>query len=159
MRGRVIAHGRLANVAVDDGIDLVAHTEGFLGHNLMGAHTLNRRVATSDVGDDGIVIVRVKPSAVANLPAGFGIERRVIENDFALLARLEFLHALTVLDDGENLAAIGASLTVAFEIGFRQFLINGIGSLLGRAFPGSASALALLLHRVVETSLVEGNSL
>ncbi len=82
----------------------------------------------------------------------------MIENDFAFLARLQFLCALTVLDDGENLAAIRASLTVALEIGFRQFLIDGIRGLLSRALPGSASTGLLLGHGNVESALIKCQS-
>ena len=62
-----------------------------------------------------IVIVAVKPSAVSDLPAGLRVERRVIEDDFAFVAGPEFLRALAVLDDGEDLAAVGAGLTITFK--------------------------------------------
>ncbi len=61
------------------------------------------------------MIVGVEPAAVADLAAGFGVERRVVEDDFAFVAGLEFLRALAVVDDGEHFAAVGASLAVAFE--------------------------------------------
>ena len=125
----------------------------------MCPHALNRVVATFHFGDDGVVIVAVKPSAVADLSAGFGVERRVVEDDLAFFARLEFLRALPVVDDGENFAAIGAGLAVAFEVGLRKLLVGRIRSLLGRAFPGSASALALLLHGAIETLLIESDAL
>jgi hypothetical protein len=114
MRGRVIPHGRLANVNVDDGIDFVADSQTTVGapflartlrekwgfdDNLMRPHSLNRRIASSYVGNDGIVIVRVKPSLVAYLPAGFGIERRVIKNDLARFASLEFPRSSEIFDD------------------------------------------------------------
>ena len=126
--------------------------------DLMRAHSLDRVVATFHFGDDGVVIVAVEPSAVADLAAGFGVERRVVEDDFAFFAGLEFLHALTVVDDGENFAAIGTGLAVALEVGFRKLLVGGIGGLLGRAFPGGASAFALLLHGTVKT-LIESDAL
>jgi hypothetical protein len=91
------------------------------------------------------VIVGVEPSAIADLAAGFGVEGRVIEDDLAALAGLEFLRALAVcLDDGQHFAIVGARLAIAFEVGFRELLVGGIGRLLGCAFPGSARALALL---------------
>ena len=82
----------------------------------MRAYALDRVIAAFHVGDDGVVIVAVEPSAVADLAAGFGVERRVVEDDFAFFAGLEFLRALAVVDDGENLAAVGAGLAVAFEV-------------------------------------------
>ena len=165
MRGGVVAHGGLADFGVDHGVHFISDPQGappnavfggwgFHDH-LMRAHSLDRVVASFHLGDDGVVIVAVEPSPVADLAAGFGVERRVIEDDFAFFARLEFLRALTVADDGENLAAVGASLAVALELGFWELLVSGIGGLLGRAFPGGASALALLLHRAVETGLIK----
>ena len=121
----------------------------------MRAYALHRVIAAFHFGDDGVVIVAVEPSAVADLSAGFGVERRVVEDDLAFFAGLEFLCALAVVDDGENLAAVGASLAIALEVGFWKLLIGGIGSLLGCAFPGGAGAFALLLHRAVETCLIE----
>ena len=87
MRGRVVAHGGLANVGVDHRIDFVAYTNRLLGDDLMRPHSLNRGVAALHFGDDGVVIVGVEPSPVADLPAGFGVERRVIENDLRLVRR------------------------------------------------------------------------
>ena len=106
----------------------------------MSAHALDRVVASLHVGDDGVVVVAVEPSAVADLAAGFGVERRVIEDDLAFVSGLEFLRALAVVDDGQHFAAVGASLAVAFEVGLRELLVGGIGGLLGCAFPGGAGA-------------------
>ncbi len=96
MRGGVIAHGGLANFGVDHGVDLVARHEsarpsrfaevGF--HDLMRPHSLDWVVASLHFGNDGVVIVAVKPSAIADLAAGFGIERRVVEDDLAFFAGL-----------------------------------------------------------------------
>ena len=125
----------------------------------MCPYSLHGVVATFDFGNHSVVIVAVEPSAIANLSAGFRIKRRVIEDDFAFLAGLEFLRALTLADDGEDFAAVGASLAIALEVGFRKLLVSGIGSLLGRAFPGSASASLLLFHRAIKTLLIENNAL
>ena len=81
----------------------------------MRPHTLNRVMAAGHFRDDGVVIVAVEPSAIANLSAGLGIKPGMVENDLALLARLEFLRTLSGLDDGHDLAALGAGLAVAFE--------------------------------------------
>src|SRR5450631_4229529 len=125
----------------------------------MRPHALYRVVAPSHFGDDRVVIVGVKPSAIADLASGFGVERRVIENYFALVAGLEFLRALTAFDDGEYFAILRARLTIAFEIGFREPLVGRIGGLLGCAFPGGASTFALLGHGAVEAHLIELNPL
>ena len=114
--GGVVAHGRLAEFGVDDGVDFVAHADWLLGDDLVRADALNRGVAAFHFGDDSVVIVGVEPSAVANLAAGFGVERGVVEDDFAFVAGPELLRALAVVDDGEDFAVVGASLAVAFEL-------------------------------------------
>ena len=106
----------------------------------MRAHALDRVVAAFHLRHHGVVIVAVEPSAIAHLPAGLGVERRVVEDDLAFFAGLEFLCALAVVDDGEDFATVGTGLAVAFEVGFRQLLVGGVGRLLGGAFPGGASA-------------------
>ena len=113
VRRGVIAHGGQADVGVDHGVDFVADPRvplrscgGGISCDLMRAHALNRVVAAFHVGDDGVVIVAVEPSPVADLSAGFGVERRVVKNDFAVFAGLEFLRPLGVVDDGEDLAAV-----------------------------------------------------
>jgi hypothetical protein len=67
------------------------------GDDLMRPHALHRVVASLHFGDDGVVIVGVKPSAIADLSAGFGVERSVIEDDLAFFSGLEFLRALPVV--------------------------------------------------------------
>src|SRR5262249_39328226 len=112
---------------------------------------------SNHIGDDGVVIVRVEPATVANLSARLRIERRVIENDLAFLAGLEFVRALAVFEDGEYLAAFRARLPIALKSGSRQVLIRRVGSLLGSAFPGGASPLALLGHGAIEAVIVEAH--
>jgi len=116
VRGRVVAHGGFADVGVDDGIDFVPYMNWLLGDDLVRADALNRGVTAFYFGDDGVVIVGVEPSAVANLAAGFCVEGRVIEDDFAFVAGLELLRALAVVDDGEDFAIVGTGLSVAFEL-------------------------------------------
>ena len=118
-------------LGVDDGINFVAYADWLLGDDLMRAYTLNRGVAASYFGDDGVVVVGVEPSAVADLAAGFGVERSVIEDDFAFVSGFELLCAMAVVDDGENFAVVGASLAVALELRFRKLLVGGVGGLLG----------------------------
>src|SRR5712691_8124551 len=129
MRRRVIAHSGLPDFSIDDGVDLVAHakcpptpvfgissTEGgppyavFVGwgfyDHLMRAHPLNRVVSSLHLSDDGVVIVAVKPPAIADLSAGLSIERCVIEDDLAFLSGLEFLRTLPVADEGQHFCAV-----------------------------------------------------
>ena len=154
MRRRVIAHGGLPDRSVHDGVDFVTNANGGFHEDLVRAYSLHGVVATLHLGDDGVVVVGVEPSAIANLPAGLGIEGRVVENDLAFLASVEGLRTSALGDDGQHLAALGASLVVTFEIRFRKLLICGVGRLLGRAFPRGAGALALFVHGAVEAGLV-----
>src|SRR6516162_5859981 len=116
MCGRVVAHGGLANSQVDHGVDSVAYANRLLGDDLMGAHALDRVVATLDLGGHRVVIVAVQPSPIANLPAGFGVKGRVIEDDLASLTRLEFLRTQAILEHGEDLTIFRARLAVAFKV-------------------------------------------
>ena len=159
VRRSVVAHGGLADFGVDHGIHFLANANSLFGDDLMRAHSLDRVIAAPHLGNDGVVIVAVEPAPVADLPARFSVERRVIKNDFAFVARLELLRAHALADDGEDFTAVGASLSVAFEIGLWKLLVSRIGCLFGCTFPGSAGAFSLLLHRAIETFMVEGNTL
>src|SRR5437867_4373061 len=100
MRCRVIAHGGLADVGVNDGVDFLPDTNRLLGDDLVGAHALNRGVAPRYFGDDSVVIIGIEPSTIAYLASGLGVERRVVEDDLALVAGPQFLRALAVFDYG-----------------------------------------------------------
>src|SRR5258708_20355715 len=102
MRRCVIAHGGLANVSIDDGIDLVAHANRLFSDDLLRPHTLNGGIGSRGFGDDSIVIVRVKPSPVANLAAGLGVEGCPIEDYFAHLSWLKLSDLDTVSQDGKH---------------------------------------------------------
>ena len=128
-------------------------------HNLMRPHSLNRVITSRHFGDDGVVIVGIKPSPVPHLPASLGIKRRVIENDLARFASLEFLHSLPVMNDGQHLAPIRPRLPISFKLRFRKLLIRRIRRLLRRTFPRSPRARLLLFHRAIEAGLIEFNAL
>src|ERR1700690_2403672 len=90
VRSGVIPHGGLADFSVDYGVHFVSNPEGappnavFVGwgfhDHLVRTHSLDRIVATLHLGDDGVVIVAVKPSAIADLAAGLRVERSVVED-------------------------------------------------------------------------------
>src|SRR5579863_3526673 len=124
----------------------------------MHPHSLNRVIASLHLSDDGVVIVRIKPSPVADLASGFGVKRCVIKNDLAFVASLQLLCALPATDDGQHLAAVRASLPVAFEGRCAQFLIGRIRRLLGRALPGCARKRPLLVECVGVPLLVQPHS-
>ena len=93
VRAGVVAHGRAADFVVDHGIDFVADVDGLLGDDAMRAHALHGIGHAFDVGDQRVVIVGVEPADIADLSAGIGVERRVVEHDLAALAGLQLLRA------------------------------------------------------------------
>src|SRR6202044_2788489 len=99
MGGCMISHGGLTNVSIHHRIHFVTHADRLLSNNLMRPPALNRRIASRYFSDDGVVVVRIKPSLITDLSTGVGIERCVIEDDFPRVARLEFLRALAVVND------------------------------------------------------------
>src|SRR6266496_4014465 len=129
MRSSVVTHRGRARLGVDDRIDFVADLQGrpsiqlvddllyffLLSHggvprlavfetwgfhrDLMRPYALDRVVATGHFGNDGVVIAGIEPTAVANLAAGLGVKRCVVEDDFTRFSWLKLLRALTVLDD------------------------------------------------------------
>ena len=91
MRAGVIAHGGAADFVVDHRVHFVADVNWLLGDDAMRAHSLHGIRHAFNFGDDGVVIFAVEPANIADLSAGIGVERRVIEYDFAALARLQLL--------------------------------------------------------------------
>ncbi len=100
MRGRVIAHCGFADGGIDNRVHFLPNANCLFYNYLMRADTLHRVVASSHFSDDGVVIVGVEPSAIADLSAGLSIEGSVVEDDLAVIAGIEFLCALIALDDG-----------------------------------------------------------
>ena len=92
-------------------------------------------------------------AGVADLTAGFGVERRLVEDDRAALALLERGHLLAVAHKRRD-HAFGAFGLVAEEIGAADFLAQREPHRFGRRFAGArprrARLLALALHGGVE---------
>src|SRR5215470_4231151 len=124
----------------------------------MRPHTLHRVIASLDLSDYRVQLVAVEIPSVTNLPTRLGIKRRVIKNDLAFFPCIELLHAASILDDCQHFAIFGAGLQIAFKHRLWKLLVRRICGLLSCAFPGSASALALLSHGTVETGLIELNA-
>ena len=93
VRAGMVAHGRAADFVVDHGVNFVADVNRLLGDNAMRAHALHRIGRAFDLGHEGVVIFAVEPAHVADLPAGIGVERRLIEHDVAALAGLQLVNA------------------------------------------------------------------
>src|SRR5580704_3418885 len=125
----------------------------------MRPHSLHRVITSRNLGNDSIVIVRIKPSPVAHLPASLGIKRSVIQNDFTLLARPKLPRPLPILNNGKNLAPLRPSLPIPLKLRLRQRLISRIRRLLRPTLPRSARAGFLLLHRPIKSVLIKLNAL
>ncbi len=94
-------------------------------------------------------------AAVTDLAAGLGVERGLVEDDDALLAFVQLLDGLAVLEQGDDLAGTRNAL-VAEEAGvavdFHQaVVVHAEGA-------GGAGTLALGLHLALEAFLVEGQA-
>jgi hypothetical protein len=105
-------------------------------------------------------LVRRQRAGIARLAAAFRIERRLRQNDADFVARLgRMLTILTVLDDGFD-DALRMCRRVAQELRLAPHLRRDIepdflGRLVARADPRGARRILLLLHRGVETGLVD----
>ena len=146
---------------------------GFAGHAIAHAQRLFGHNAMRDQAGDGIIraahfrqfqraFVIPERAGVGDLPAGFRIEGRAVEHDFAFGARGQFVDEPLGGDDGFDAAVARAGAVVKVGLGaerFRQLGIGGTGDFLMRAFPGSAGPLALLLHGAVEFRWIEADAL
>ncbi len=159
VRAGVMAHGGPAPLAVDHRIQQVAYHDGLPRRHLMGAHALHGIVNAAYVGDECVVIGGIEPAFVGRLSARLGVERGVVEHDFALLARLQLLHALAVADDGQHLASARLGLAIAFKNRSRKRGKHRSCRCLACALPRGARLGALCLHRKIEARLIELNAL
>ena len=76
----------------------------------------------------------------------------------ASVALLDFVYRAVLGDDGLDaaIARVGAKVKIRLGLeSFRELRIGGIRDFLVRAFPGSACAGALLLHRAIEASPID----
>ena len=98
---------------------------------------------------------------IADLTAGFAVERRLVEDDEAGLAGLHFLHLPAVLQERQH-DAFGGLGVVAEEFGGADALLDaephGLGRRLARAGPGRARLLALALHGGVEGIRIDADA-
>ena len=87
VRAGVMAHGRPPHFAIDHGIHAIANHNRLPRRHLVRAHTLHRDSQRRSRPPPACCGRRVEPALVGDLPAGFGVKRRVVKHDFALLAR------------------------------------------------------------------------
>ena len=101
-----------------------------------------------DEGDGVAGRRRNQHAGIAHLPAGFGVERRAVEDQ---------LGAAVVFDDANNLDRRFERLA-ADEIGGRKVFIDRRDLGLVGAFPTGASTRPLLLHFGLEAFFIDGEA-
>ena len=138
------------------GVDLRVH-----GVADLQSTARERTVVAEHVGDDFERIfdskrrtARRNDAAVADLAAAFGVERRVVEHDNAVVARRERLHRRAALVERDDFARV-RELVVAVEYSFFAAVRE---SVYGLEFARCARRGALLFHRSVETCFVDGDA-
>ena len=140
VRAGVVAADGVAALAIDHGVDAVAHGQRLLEQGLVGADALHRQHAALNLGDGRVAVRRGEPAGIARLPAGVAVEAGLVEDDIDLVARSGGGNARAVLHDGQNFSAVRGELLVAQEIGLGQFAIGGAGGFLAAALPTGAGA-------------------
>lgn len=146
----VVERGGLAYRGVDLGLDRAADAQVAPGDHAMV------QVRAASLG--GIAHVeahasRLEVATVADLAAGLGVERRLVEDHDALLALLQALDGLAVPEQRDDLPGAGDAL-IAEEAGLAVDLDQAV--VVHAEGAGSAGALALGLHLALEAVLVDG---
>ena len=112
------------------------------------------------VGDFKFHAAGVNPSGVSDLSALFSVERRVRKHKLGLLAFGGFVRERAVHYDGLDLG-LALRLGVAAEGRRRDFVgelgVDVLGNYAARLLARGARPLALLLHGLFETVLVDGD--
>lgn len=146
----MVERGGLAHRGVDLGLDRAADAQVAPGDHAM--------VQVRAAGLGGIAHVethasRLEVATVADLAAGLGVERRLVENHDTLLALLQALDGLAVPEQRDDLPGAGDAL-IAKEAGLTVDLDKAV--VVHAECAGSAGALALGLHLALEALLVDG---
>ena len=146
--GRVVQRGGLTHAGLGLGLDAGADGEAALGHHAV--------VQEGAAGLGGVTHVEahagaLEITAIADLAAGFGVERGLIQHHHALLAFGEAVDSSTCLEQGNDLAA-AAGAFVAEEAGVgvdldQRVVIHAEGA-------GGTGALTLRFHLALEAFFV-----
>ncbi len=138
VRRRVIALDVLAARAVGVSRDAIAHGEFFFCHDAMRDQAGDRIIRAAHFGKLHRVLVVPKRADVGDLSAGFGVEHRAIEDDFAFRSRWQFVDCAILGDDGLDAAIFRRRIEIKIRlraISFREFSIHRIRDVFVPAFP------------------------
>ncbi|OIQ76323.1 hypothetical protein GALL_420010 [mine drainage metagenome] len=151
--GGVVAHGRGARLGVDAGADTIAHRQPAGGQ---------RAVMAEYRGLDFLRVFHRKNAvgsaqfpAVADLAAGFGIERRFIQHHDAEVALVQFLDCHAILVQRQH-AGASFQLFVAVE-GGRWAVVFQVGR--HPELAGGARLFFLVRHCLVESGHVNSDAM
>src|SRR5258708_40334818 len=99
----MVERHRASPLAIDSGIKLVANSDTSIGHppNMRMRRSALLRV----LHDEAHVGAANELTSIPNLTAGFRIERRAIQHDFALLTRAERVNGRTRLQQCDDAAS------------------------------------------------------
>ena len=159
VRGGVVAPGGVAQRRGHFGAQHVAHADGREGGDAVHGQAGHAGEGGLDIGDL-LAGIGVESAAVAHLAAGFGVERRLVEDQLGVDACGNLFDDL-LLDQQADHAGTGLELGVAQELRaalFEQLLVGGNDRALFGALPTGAGALALLLHLALEAVAVDGEA-
>src|SRR4051812_14298927 len=154
----VIALDRLPDLSMNNCFDLLPKVNRLPSFHFVGTYPLNGHYTSVYIGNYAPGAI-AEDANIANLPAGIGVKRGVVENNVTFFASSQFGNALTVSHDGEHFAVERDGLLIAFENSFIEISIDGARGLLRSTFPGCTGALALLLHGAIKTFLVKLDAL
>src|SRR5262245_18386977 len=113
------------------------------------------------VGDGKVHAVAAHEAGVADLTAGLGVKRRLVEDDGTALPGSQRIDLLAVLHARGN-EALGGFGLVAQELAragfFAQAEPHRLGGSVARAGPGGARLFSLALHGGVEAFGIDGDT-
>src|SRR5512143_4006301 len=160
MGRRMMRPRRRAPGVIDLKLDGIADMQlPLLHHALMQEEAVQLLLRVLD-GEDGVPALS-EPTAVADLAAGFAVERGLVDEDGTALAVFQILHARAVLDESDDLTGRGLRL-VAEELGCAELLLQLepelVGYRLAGARPGFARLGALPLHGGGEAACIDADA-
>src|SRR5580698_4532526 len=118
MRGRVVAHGRFADLRVHDGCHDVANLKVLTGLHFVKTNSLNGHITSQHIGPHNIPLGVVQPADVSDLAARVSVERCAIKDNLTCFARVQLSRKGRVgPKNASNYATSGASVQIALKEG------------------------------------------
>ena len=112
MRRRMIAHRRMALSRIDARLDdrvLLHHRRH--GVDAMDIQALHRRIGARTTSAILLPSCIEQDALIADLSAGFRVERRHVEHDFAVDAGRQFVHLFVILRERDDVPRSARSVS------------------------------------------------